>query len=430
MLSCSNGHMKLNFYAIAQLILALMVAYSFIGLSPFSVETLEIELSESDFSNGIRQIVFILAFSISAMCFYKLGGNISILMLPGFILLSIWCFVSIFWAAEPAISFRRVMLLILNAATLMMIVNVLTRDDIVKTLAILFSVLLLISLLAIPIIPGAVHVNSELFDSGLAGNWKGVFIHKNHAAPAVAFGVFLFIYQFLKDKNYFWLVMSMLGFIFIFFTQSKTTLALTIPSMLFGFVMVWIAKRPYLRNVVAVVMLALLMVLLLLMNVIIEAFIYLLDDPEALTGRATIWNLIYLALKDHFWLGLGYGSVWRVGDNMVIAEYAVGWVDWVFTLSHSHNGYLEAFISLGFIGFLIAIFVLIINPFCSVLFSNSEDEKFFFLFYSFFFFFMFHNFLETDLLNAADGRWLIFLVIYFMQCFKLKSNKSFNSKVI
>lgn len=414
MITISNSYLKINYYNLAQFLVCVLLTFSYAGLSPFSTEITDLALEESGFSNALRQTIFVIIWLLSLACFLKLGSFKDMLNFKGLILILLWCIFSVTWAAVPSISFRRVALLFFTTTTLMMLVSVIKAENLFRTLTILYAVLLTISILSIPILPGAVHGAPELFDSGLTGNWKGLFSHKNLAAPAICFGVMLFLYQMIKNNSYFYLPFVFVGLFFVYFTQSKTSFALLFPSIIFGFMMMWVIKRSLAKKVVGITMFFVLIFLVVLSEQILSLFLNILNDPEAFTGRATIWNLMHLAIKDHFWFGLGYGSVWRVGDNMLLVQYAFGWVDWVFTLTQGHNSYLDLILSIGFLGFILVVFILLIKPFYVLLYADDLEKSFVFLYSALFFFIFFHSLLETNFLYADKGRWFVFLIMYLV----------------
>ncbi|NQZ93765.1 MAG: O-antigen ligase family protein [Moritella sp.] len=412
-------NIHINYYKISQWLFVLFIGFAFVGLTPFSGEKIQTELADTGGGNLLRQLVFISFWILSIICFIKTGKYNGLYKLKNFSFLLLWCSISFLWAEEPSISIRRSILLVFTTTTLLMLINILEKEDMINLLSKLFIFLLLISFVSIPLISGAVHVSSDYIDASLFGNWKGVFIHKNQAGPALAFASFVFVFKYLMTRCNHWLLLFFLCVVFIYFTQSKTTMVLLFPSFLFGFIMQG-AYRELSKKIIGFSVFFVLFLGILVSDYIMSLFIEIIENPEAFTGRATIWSLLIEAIAEHFWFGLGFGSVWQVGDDMLLADYAFGWVDWVFTLTHSHNGYLETFVSIGVIGFTLAIFSLFIQPFFIALYSSSPTDKF--LYFTFFFFFVFHNMLETDLLNTTDGRWIIFLTMFYFCTLKLSNS--------
>ena len=409
---------------IASITLALVFAFSFIGLSPFAVmDEADKVLDEMGGSNLLRQVIYLAFLTVSFFCYKSKFNTTDLKNCLPLLLLLVWCFLSVFWADHPLISLRRVILLFITTATVFMLISTLSFDQIVRTISKVLTVMIFVSFISVFLISGAVHTGAELLDSELVGNWKGVFIHKNHAGPALVFSIGLYIFNFQRTKQHGWLVMVFLSVIFLFFTKSKTSIALLLPCLIFGFCMYKLHLHEGLKRIVAVFFIIMLTIFIVLTPVMIDLFTELLDNPEAFTGRATIWNMVYLLIQDHFWFGIGYGSVWSVGEDMKLVDYATGWVKWVFTLTHAHNGYLELFAATGLIGFLLCLYSLVIAPFFKGITTRFNDIRFIFLFFSTYLFFVLHNLLEADYLNSVDGRWLIILIMHFCLYLKSEENK-------
>ena len=411
---------RINYYKISQWLFVLFIGFTFVGLTPFAGERLEYELSDTGHGNFLRQLIFLSLWFMSALCFRRLGDINVLYKLKSFILLLIWCVVSFFWAEEPLISIRRSALLILTASTLLMLVSILDKDDLIDLLSKLFLFLLFISLIAIPIVPGAVHISSDFLDSTVVGNWKGIFPHKNQAGPAMVFSAFIFIfkYQITNDKK--WLLFTFLSVFFIYFTHSKTSLILLFPSIAFSYAVCFWTKTK-MRDVILWSGIFLIFAFLMSSRFLFDEFEHIIENPEAFTGRAAIWDLMLQAIEDNFWLGLGYGSVWFVGDSMLLTDYAFGWVDWGFIMTQGHNGYLDTALSIGVIGLLMTLWVMFINPTYMII-SEVKEKKHLPLLLMFLFFFVFHNIFETDLFNASKGRWIIFLTMFYFCTLKLSNS--------
>ncbi|MFO1305229.1 MAG: O-antigen ligase family protein [Burkholderiales bacterium] len=130
----------------------------------------------------------------------------------------------------------------------------------------------------------------------------------------------------------------------LYMAQSATAIALMLSIIAF-FLLVRLRafrKRPS-RLLVAGIFLAALVVVL-------EQFVELKDDiirmlgrePD-LTERTPIWDLV-LGLVTHPWIGAGYESFWTGGRMNEI------WTRLGVNLIQSHNGYIDLYLSLGYIG--------------------------------------------------------------------------------
>lgn len=418
MITLKDGLFRINLYSLAKLLVVALVSFTYIGLSPFSTMN-EIELDTTGGTNVIRQLVFIAVFILSLFCFYSLGKLNDFKRILPFVFLCGWVVLSILWSAEPAISVRRVILFLITASTVFMLVSIIKLEDMVDTLAYLLAALVIISFVSGFVIPGAAHTGTDSFGAGIEGNWKGIFYHKNAAGPATVFCIFLALHKYFQSRKCFWLFVVLISLFFVYMTKSKTSMGLLLPSIFLGVFAIKASVNSLYTKILAVTITFSAFLLLILSEYLVDVFIQIFDSPEAFTGRATIWELLYFAILDHFWLGIGYGAVWAVGDGMKLIEYARGWVDWVFTLTGGHSGYLDVFAALGVVGFLLSVWAFILHPFLKIG-SVSGRKSYYLLFvFSTFAFFLGRNFLESGFLNADNGTWIFFLFSYFIYYIKV-----------
>jgi O-antigen ligase len=81
----------------------------------------------------------------------------------------------------------------------------------------------------------------------------------------------------------------------------------------------------------------------------------------------------------------------------------------VAQVSNSHNGYLDVFLGLGCIGFLLALTALLAVPFAKFWPLNFDRAKA--GHFAVFVFVVFHNFTEADFLAPDGVLWLVFLMV-------------------
>ncbi|MGP9801292.1 O-antigen ligase family protein [Rheinheimera sp. NSM] len=410
----NEQRIHIDCYQLARFLFAALLVFCYVGLAPFSMSGRDIELSETGYSNVIRQIIFLLFFSASFYTFIMCSSFDKLKCWKGFSLILVVCLLSVLWATHPSVSFRRSVLLIITSLSVMMLISILSKDDVVDLLTKVVVSLVVISFISCFFIPGAKHIEAELTDPGLIGNWKGIFSHKNGAGPTAVMSIFLCAYQYIRSRKISWILLIFVSLVFLYFTKSKTSLYLFLPSLLIAIYLFSVTRFRLGKLFNCSVFFAACAFSVVLSDYLISAFNHILDDPAAFTGRSTIWNLLYLSIQDHFWLGLGYGSVWRVGDDMTLVEYAHGWIDWVFTLTTGHSGYLDLFASIGFLGTLIFLSVFVVAPVYKLCTWKGSDYNFLFLLSAVFFFTIFRNFLESGFLVATNGNWLLYLSFYLL----------------
>ena len=142
-----------------------------------------------------------------------------------------------------------------------------------------------------------------------------------------------------------------------------------------------------------------------------SAIMRLLEDPTEFTGRTEIWRAEIAYIIDHPVLGAGFGTFSDTGGVPLLHNYAGS--GWVGEASHGHNGYLQLFVTVGIVGFLLAFASLIGAPALSFWESGGNVEMRALLF-ALFVFLVLHNLMETDFLEGDGVTWVGFLLMLAM----------------
>jgi O-antigen ligase len=135
-----------------------------------------------------------------------------------------------------------------------------------------------------------------------------------------------------------------------------------------------------------------------------------LTDPTELTGRVAIWNGEFAYIQDHPLLGSGFGSFADTGNLSPLFNYVAD--RWVRGEAHGHNAYLQLLVTIGGIGFMLAMVAFIVRP--ALAFRRIQglpDIRFFAPLFAIFVFIVFHNFVESDFLEGDGPAWVAFLLI-------------------
>ncbi|MBM3918943.1 MAG: O-antigen ligase family protein [Sphingomonadales bacterium] len=398
---------------LASLWLCLFLAYTYIGIHPFAVSEPKKELGETGGANAIRQVLFIMFWMGSVVMYWRKGDATAVFRHPALWVVLLYATASVGWSVVPSIALRRVFLLWITTTTLFMLTD-LAGERIITWLARTHVLLLMVSLMAIPILKGARHTYVEEGDPMLVGNWKGIFQHKNHAGPAQLISILLFIYAYIRSKDPLWWLAVLGSLLFIGFTQSKTTLLLLMPSLVAGLLFYLSSESRLRRLMLGLSLTGLILGLVATQSVWMPKLLKILEDPEAFTGRAMIWLTMVLALP-HYWLmGMGYGSVWQVGNHNILSEFAPVYADWVVLNNQGHNGYLDLVLSLGVSGLGLFLFLVLAQSIISFFLRGRPRHSFHFLFYSALIFTILHNLLESTFLRADNPFWLMFLALLML----------------
>lgn len=329
-------------------------------------------------------------------------GKLRILPLSLTILLA-WCICSVGWAIDPGISLRRVTLTVIVVLTVFLVVE---AAGTARTLAVLrwsFVALLLVNYLVVLASPEGVHSTAD-FDPSLAGNWRGLMLHKNTAGVACAFTVLLWLFTGNRGLLR-WLVICAAAY-FLFETQSKTSLGALGVSLVFGFIFSVLSARP--RMVAAAVALIAVILCLLAGQEYLGELSRYLSQPDALTGRLQIWKFLWSFSMSNLALGSGYGSFWDIGPASPIYQYTRNWVVFV---SSGHSGYLDVLVQLGLGGFTLTLVAVVLVPLWRLLNNETVSPAVCGLLAAGLAFFAMHNVTETSFLDRDRLAWVLLLFV-------------------
>lgn len=375
-----------------------------VGLTPFDTGESITDIFETGEGNPVRQaLLLLIAGALGWALKAKLANILKLIGLPlGFILL--WCGITVFWAPDFGISFRRFVFLLVVTWIAFALTYKLGAETTLRILAYLLVGLVTISVLSGPIIPGAQHQPGQ-GAAELIGNWKGIFTHKNQAGFMGAVTILLSIFYWQKNRQALWALGIAGGLVLLLMSQSKTALGLLLPSMLLGGLAVYLQQCT--KNMIGAVGVVVAGVLCL--GIIWLAFgdwlLTYLADPTAFTGRVAIWETLCLVIQDNPWFGVGFGSLYHAGASTPLLNYAN---DWIMLVAHGHNGILDIWASIGLLGLLLSVYGLIIAPLFKV--SQIRNREYKFVFWSFMIFTFAQNFLESSLLVPNSGRWIVLLI--------------------
>lgn len=393
---------------------AVFIYVQFIGFNFFPSASDGRDVSDTGGGNAIRQLMFIalFIFSICLLSLSKLTKIKFFLKNRLLLLISFWFLISFIWSDQPAITIRRATLFFIVCFIPITLCFLMGFNNFIKVNAKILAFFIVVSIFSCFFISDAIH-NGEVLDVALNGAWRGLFGHKNNAAIVAAMSGFIFLYQYLEEKNKVWLFLFFCALFFLFFTKSKTTMSLFIPVILLSW---FLSNHRSIKYFWYLIFLLSLIVPLSLLLGFQELNTYLFDNPELFTGRAIIWQVVLEAIADNPIIGLGYGAVWSAGEFSAITEYGINTSAWVSGISHGHNGYLDILLATGVLG-LILFTLLLFKTFKKITseVNNSNNQKFLCL--SIIFFLIIHNFLESSFTVYYSHGWYFFLLVY---CLKFK----------
>jgi O-antigen ligase len=395
----------------AEIAFVLLLLIMFVGLSPFAPPPSPTTVNTAAPAPGdlLRQLLFLSTFGLVLVGgLARRGFALFRAVPPLLVVLLIWCFLSIFWSAVPDVTLRRAMLAAIVVISTMLSVDLIGTPKAFLIWRVALAIILAVNWLSIPLIATAVHLPGEV-DPSLIGDWRGLYAQKNSAGAVCALTALLFLFTRNGRGNWIgWLVAAAaLGFLVM--TRSKTALALFPLALVAGLAyrISWrdgLSRAIFLCGALLVVTVG---TALLLGNW--EHALKILDDPASFTGRAEIWQAIFAYMRDHLFLGAGFGTMAHTGAPSPLHDYAHG--NWVETIADSHSGYLQILAATGAIGLGLALLALVADPIRRFWRLDPTRAGFRALLFTIFIFVLAHNFMETDFLESDSSAWFAFLVM-------------------
>ena len=390
---------------------SLLVFTAFIGFTPAIIfGDTGAEAAMSAGGDVVRQGSFALLFILILLTATKANGAAFLLNVPtALVVLLLWCWASVAWAIDPSTSLRRVVFTTIVVLSVTYATGMLRYQAVLSLLCAWFAAILLADWLVMPFFAQAVHATDEL-DVALIGKWRGIHVHKNEAGAFCAIAALVFIHVTVKSRSFIvGPALVLLSLAFLYMTASKTSGGFVFVAVAAACAVECAYRNPTIRNVALFILPSAALIGYVVLESQIGALLLKFEDPAALTGRSQIWPVLLQYSSDHLLLGSGYGSFWAIGDASPIFDSGT---EWLATITHAHNGYLDVLVQVGLIGASIAVIGLIVHPLYVLLTRELRAPTSRWLLCAVLIFCWLHNLLETSLLDRANIVWVTMLICY------------------
>lgn len=326
------------------------------------------------------------------------------------IAMGIWLCVTSVVSQDPSTSLRRLALagiLALLAACLFLIPR--TPRDLACLLAIATGMLLALSYAGVLLAPElAIHQATDIGEPQLAGDWRGVFAHKNGAAAMFSLCVFFGLYILRRGSPVIGGLIVILCVTFLLFAGGKTALMLVGVSALAG--MAWEVCRGRTLRIAAAILPAVFLNLVGVGSVLVPsigAFTAGLPVDTTFTGRTDIWAFAADSIQGHLATGYGFQAFW----NTAAIRFGTTDEGWAGQAAHAHNGYLDLVIGMGLPGLVLGIALFVLMPMRDRFAAERRgaDPAVLAMLTQVWLFGISFSSMETFLFNRADPVWLTFL---------------------
>lgn len=283
---------------------------------------------------------------------------------PSYILLLAWMAISVVLSNNFAVSLRAYfysMIVVLIGASILVMPT--GERHFAKLLGIATLIILVICYLGLIVFPNeAMHTAADPNEPEHAGLWRGSFDHKNIAGAMM--GIFLIIGLFVArafSRSFGYTIAGLAG-VFLFFTFSKTSMAL-VPVVLMTAFISTRAERLWLR--LLILLGPLFAFLLFTVGTVLlpwaRALVDVVSPGQTYTGRTAIWEFAFDNAGKRLLTGFGFEGFW--GSDLVrFGEASQNTDDIASGMVHGHNGYVDALVGMGLPGLALTIVVLGVQP--------------------------------------------------------------------
>ncbi len=255
--------------------------------------------------------------------------------------------VSVMWSLDPSLSMKRAIAHALTIVFLLLMASRLTLEEFCRALLIGLTLTAMLSLALVFVAPGIGVAQT----GSNAGAWQGGLIHKSNLGRVCVMGLVLalcFPRSGVVSDRWLRIVCALSCGVLLIGTQSRVAWMTFAVALLVTAVF----KILQIRTIdlwIRLLVLALgLMCFGGLVYFYFEATIEASGRDLTFTGRSSLWAAAVSAARDnHPVLGAGFGAFWFDGNAEAIWYHILHWNG---VPSHGHNGYLDAWLEMGWLG--------------------------------------------------------------------------------
>lgn len=311
----------------------------------------------------VNQITALLLSSLAILYLLQNDARrVLIVISPALVVLLAWTAITAGLSDTPAVAIRKIVLaglIVTQAAALLLIPK--DRRQFAVLLATGVTVSLVVSLLAPIFVPHlAIHQVTDLLEPNLAGDWRGVFAHKNVAGSASALMVMIGLFvREAYDRRIGWAIVAG-ALLLLLLSGSKTPLGMLPISLLVAAVMMAV-RGTLLRALIALATVFAINLMTLGSAVFpaIRALLELIGIDTTFTDRTAIWQLSLSKIAERPLTGFGFQSLWG-SDEMRASGAAIE--TWAVKATSAHSGYLDVALNSGLPGLLLFLAWFVLQP--------------------------------------------------------------------
>jgi O-antigen ligase len=301
--------------------------------------------SMSSFDYSLNQAVYLLVYFITFFLLilrwkkvvYVMSKERWILGLVGIAVLSF------IWSVEPITTLKQIVDLIGATAFGIYLATRYTLKEQINLLCWMSVVAIALSILFAIALP-----KYGIMASVHEGAVRGIYTHKNTFGRILVLGATLFLVRIFSHKSDRLIFTGFLGLAVVLLILTRSTGALGNFLIMTVLMLIY----PILRWRLALMIPALFALATVCSGVLwwtmdnAETMLATVGKDPSLTGRTYFWSYLWEMIEKRFWLGYGFDSFW----NGLNGPSAYIWRASRWKVPDAHNGFLELWLNLGFVG--------------------------------------------------------------------------------
>ena len=321
-------------------------------------------------------------------------------------MLTVFVLLSVFWSFNPAITFRRAIAVTLTTSFGIYFGS---RYNLRQQMAFLIICLMFLAIVSLAfglLLPqyGVMHA------FGTAGNWRGVFIHKNIFGRAMGLLTILLSLnlRYPTASRFYYLIGLAISGLALFLSDSTNSLIVTLCVLITIPILYSVRYRKFLARFWHILFFIAIALAGYLAYQYSGEILLALGKNEDLTGRVELWPILYDVVRQRPLLGYGFGAYWHKTTGLVQnILFSLTW-----EMNHAHNGFLDVLLDLGWVGLFLYLITFIKTSFNAYRAARLNSRTAYGYWPLAFLLFVFlNNIAEGMILNVNSLYWVAFSAV-------------------
>jgi exopolysaccharide production protein ExoQ len=259
------------------------------------------------------------------------------------------------WSLDPELTLRRVFSLMTTVGLAYYFASRFEPYEVIRMFSVAATVAGLASAVLALALPNIGQMSAAVDGPELAGDWDGVFTHKNTLGASMVIAVLMTGWLLTQERRHRLIrLASLVVCIAVAVMSYSRTAQVSIVMLLPLGIMV---RSVRLAGLLRWWVFFLLLLVTLIASVFGVAFfddiVFALGKDPTLTGRLPLWQLLSVEIAQRPLLGYGYGAFFAQGNREL--DYIAKMIGWI--VPGAHQGYIDLAIQVGIVGLLIGLWI-------------------------------------------------------------------------